>query len=140
MNQQQLADAVGMSQNNVSRLENPAYGKQTLSSLKRVAEALDVALVVRLVPFSQYVDWLSGTPHLDEGIRPDALAVPNFAEEERIREFEQSREYWSVSITPGVSSGAMEEVTQGIHQRYRQFPARVGGYYSPSFTVGQRAS
>lgn len=71
-----------MTPNNLSRLEDPDYGKHTLRSLKRIAEALDVGLVVRFVPFSQYIDWLSGTPYMDEGLRPNALAVPSFREEE----------------------------------------------------------
>jgi transcriptional regulator with XRE-family HTH domain len=77
-----LAEATGMSQNNISRLESPDYGKHTISSLKRIADALDVALVVRLVPFSQYIDWLSGTPTWDSGLTPQALAVPSFEKEE----------------------------------------------------------
>lgn len=72
-----------MTPNNFTRLEDPEYGKHTLSSLKRIAAALDVALVVRFVPFSQYIDWISGTPHLDPGIRPEALAVPSFEDEEK---------------------------------------------------------
>ena len=76
-----LAEATGMSQNNISRLENPEYGKHTVSSLKRIADALDVALVVRLVPFSQYIDWLSGRPYLDRGISVTALAVPEYAKD-----------------------------------------------------------
>lgn len=82
MNQSDLARAAGMSQNNLSRLENPDYGKYTLSSLKRIAHALDVALVVRFVPFSQYISWLSGTSHFDNGLTPHALSVPNFEDEE----------------------------------------------------------
>jgi len=58
-----------MTPNNFSRLESPDYGKHTLSSLKRIADALDVALVVRFVPFSQYINWLSGTPQVDEGLK-----------------------------------------------------------------------
>jgi transcriptional regulator with XRE-family HTH domain len=80
-----------MSQNNISRLENPEYGKHTISSLKRIAEALDVALVVRLVPFSQYIEWVSGTPNLDKGISPEALAVPSFEDEERAGTFSLRR-------------------------------------------------
>jgi len=76
-----LAEDTGMSQNNISRLENPEYGKHTVSSLKRIADALDVALVVRLVPFSQYIDWLSGRPYLDRGISVTALAVPEYAKD-----------------------------------------------------------
>lgn len=83
LSQMDLAREVGMTPNNLSRLESPDYGKQTIRSLKRIAEALDVALVVRFVPFSQYIDWLSGTPRIDEGISPSVLAVPSFETEEK---------------------------------------------------------
>jgi transcriptional regulator with XRE-family HTH domain len=79
--QAELAAAAGMGQNNVSRLESPDYGRYTISSLKRIAQALDVALVVRFVPYSQYIDWLSGTPFPDFGLRPESLAVPSFEDE-----------------------------------------------------------
>lgn len=92
LTQAQLAELAGMSQNNLSRLEDPDYGKHTLSSLKRIAEALDVALAVRFVPYSQYIDWLSGTPFLDEGIRAEALAVPNFGKEEAAGTIERTSE------------------------------------------------
>ena len=92
-----------MAQNNVCRLENPDYGKYTISSLKRIAEAMDVALVVRLVPFSQYIDWLSGTPHRDEGLRPESLAVPSFEEESKSGVFEREIAYWPVITNPGPS-------------------------------------
>jgi len=72
-----------MKPNNICRLESPDYGKHTISSLKRIAAALDVALVIQLVPFSQYVDWLSGTPRVDEGISPNSMAVPCFEDEEK---------------------------------------------------------
>jgi len=83
LTQANLAREVGMTQNNLSRLEDETYGKHTLSSLKRVAEALDVALVVRFVPFSQYIDWLSSTSHLDLGISAAALAPASFESEEK---------------------------------------------------------
>jgi transcriptional regulator with XRE-family HTH domain len=82
MSQAELARDSGMTQNNLSRLESPDYGKQTISSLKRIADALDVALVVRFVPFSRYINWLSGTPQVDEGLNQSALAVPSFGKEE----------------------------------------------------------
>jgi transcriptional regulator with XRE-family HTH domain len=94
--QTELAEAAGMTQNNVSRLESPEYGKHTLSSLKRIADALDVALVVRFVPFSQYIDWLSATPYLDHGLVPESLAVPSFKEEEEQGACEQSVAFFGV--------------------------------------------
>jgi transcriptional regulator with XRE-family HTH domain len=100
--QSRLATEAGMGQNNLSRLENPDYGKHTVSSLKRIADALDVALVVRFVPFSQFIDWLSGTPHLDEGISPVALAVPSFEDEEEVGQYEAESTYFEVRVTPEV--------------------------------------
>src|SRR5437762_25981 len=62
--QERLATEVGMNQNAISRLESPDYGKLTITTLKRLASALDVALVVRLVPFTELAHWVSGTPYL----------------------------------------------------------------------------
>jgi transcriptional regulator with XRE-family HTH domain len=100
--QSKLAAKAGMGQNNLSRLENPDYGKHTVSSLKRLADALDVALVVRFVPFSRYIYWLSGTPHIDEGISPAALAVPSFEDEERLGQLESESKIWMLYVTPKV--------------------------------------
>ena len=47
-----------------------------------MARAYDVALVVRFVPFSQFTDWVSGTPFLDRGISSNSLRVPSFEEEQ----------------------------------------------------------
>jgi len=96
VSQSELAERIGMSQNNLSRLENPDYGKQTISSLKRIADALDVALVVRLVPFSQYIKRLSGTEYIEEGLRPEALAVRSFEKEERDGTLDMECKYWPV--------------------------------------------
>ena len=76
--QTQLAEKLGMNQNAISRLENPRYGKATITTLKRIAAAFDVALVVRFVPFGQLIDWVSGTPYVDRGLSTESLAVPRF--------------------------------------------------------------
>jgi transcriptional regulator with XRE-family HTH domain len=109
MTQAELALKSEMTQNNISRIESPEYGKQTISSLKKIAAALDVALVVRLVPFSQYIDWLSGTPRLDEGISPSALAVPSFEEEARDGLFEALRA--TIASEVGAVIGKIEAST-----------------------------
>lgn len=117
LSQDELAKTVGMSQNNISRLESPEYGKHTVSSLKRIADAMDVALVVRFVPFSQYIDWLSATPYLDEGIRPEALAVPSFEDEERVGKHEGQIRYYALHLTPSiVASPDHSQITAGIYQ------------------------
>ena len=82
--QEQLAEKVGTNQNAISRLENPNYGKATITTLKRIASVFDVALVVRFVPFSQLVGWVSGTPFLDRGLSSESLTVPSFENENRV--------------------------------------------------------
>src|SRR5438128_1091827 len=78
--QAEFAEKLGIKhQNNVSaRLENPYYGKHTLTTLKKIAAACDVGLVVWFVPFSRLADWVSGTPHVDVGLSPDFYDVPAF--------------------------------------------------------------
>jgi ribosome-binding protein aMBF1 (putative translation factor) len=79
--QQELADTLETNQNAIYRLENPSKVKPTLSTLKKVAAAFDVALIVRFVPFSQLVNWVTGTEYTEKGLSTDSLAVPSFAEE-----------------------------------------------------------
>jgi transcriptional regulator with XRE-family HTH domain len=88
--QERLAEEVGMNQNAISRLESPDYGKPTISTLKRLAAAFDVSLIVRFAPFSEIVDWVSGTPRLNEGLTTESLAVPTFAQEEAQGVFSES--------------------------------------------------
>lgn len=83
--QVQLADKVEMNQNAISRLENPNYGKATLTTLRRIARTFDVAIIVRFVPFSQIADWVSGTPRLDSGLSPESLGLPSFGQEYETR-------------------------------------------------------
>jgi hypothetical protein len=81
--QSEFAEKLGMKHpNNVSaRLENPNYGKHTLTTLKRIAAARDVGLVVWFVPFSRLIDWANATPYLDTGLSPDFYNIPSFTEE-----------------------------------------------------------
>ena len=81
LSQGKLADMVGMNQNAISRLESPERGRPTITTLKRLAEAFDVALVVHFVPFSQHLKWVSGIPFTDSGLSSASLAPPSFSEE-----------------------------------------------------------
>lgn len=49
--------ASGIRQERISQLEDPDYGRPTLTTLKRLAAAFDVALIVRFAPFSELVNW-----------------------------------------------------------------------------------
>ena len=78
LKQDDLAKLLGGKQSLVSAWENPNYGKYTLTTLKDLAKAFDVGLLVRFVPFSTLVDW---TVNLSN----DAIAPSSFSEEELYR-------------------------------------------------------
>lgn len=79
--QQELGDAAeGMKQAQVSRLENPDYSGATINSLKRLANAFDLGLVVSFVRFSEFVDWITTQS-------PLRLVPPNYDEEQKQMSF-----------------------------------------------------
>ncbi len=57
--QAQLASLIGSRQSAISKLEDPDYGRPSLTTLKKLASAFDVALVVRFVPFSDLLNHMS---------------------------------------------------------------------------------
>ncbi len=81
--QAEFAERLGIRyQNNVSaRLENPNYGKHTLTTLKKIAAACDVGLVVWFVPFGRLIDWASCTPRVDTGLTSEFYDIPSFSQE-----------------------------------------------------------
>ena len=83
LSQEQMEQKVGIKQQALSRLENPYYGKATLTTLKKIAAACDVGLLVEFVPFSQLVNRASGTPYTEYGYGTETMNVPSFDEQER---------------------------------------------------------
>lgn len=76
--QAELAGESGKVQETISQLENPNYGNYTLKTLDRLAEAFDVALIVKFVPFSELARWM-------EELSPEDLAVPDFDHDPGLR-------------------------------------------------------
>jgi len=62
-------------------LENPNYGKHSLSTLKKIAATCDVALVVWFIPFSRLLDWVTGSPYRDDGLSEGFYNIPTFGDE-----------------------------------------------------------
>lgn len=75
--QTKLAEMTGQNQKTISDFENPNYARYSLSSLKRLAEAFDVALIVRFAPFSELVDWASN-------LSPEKFRVPARTKDKRL--------------------------------------------------------
>lgn len=77
LKQKELAERLGdkKKQPLISAWEDPNYGKYTLATLKDLAKAFDVGLLVRFVPFSALVDWTVN-------LTSDVIAPPSFNEEQ----------------------------------------------------------
>jgi len=122
-----------MSQNAISRLESPEYGKQTITTLKRLAAAMDVGLIVRLVPFSELIDWISGTPRAINGLTAAALAVPDFESEEREGVFARTLPIVSGnSRHPGGTTGALGFASLGAEHMRRPPNGRPQAHHLPA--------
>jgi transcriptional regulator with XRE-family HTH domain len=72
--QESLGEKTGQGQNGIARLENPFYGRFTLKTLLKIASAFDVALLVKFVPFSRFLDEL-------KDVSPEALIAPTYEDE-----------------------------------------------------------
>lgn len=72
--QSRLASETGMLQPRISAMESPGGTKYNLETLRRLASALDVALVVRFASLGELVDW-------SERFNPDTFTVPSFADD-----------------------------------------------------------
>lgn len=71
--QKELAERAGMLQAAISRAENPNYAKFNLETLKRLASAFKVGLLVRFAPLIDLVEW-------ESNLSPDSLKVSSFDE------------------------------------------------------------
>jgi transcriptional regulator with XRE-family HTH domain len=78
--QKELAQSAEMKQERISAIENPNYKNQfSLKTLKRLASAFDVGLIVRFVPISELVEW-------EIKLSPEALKVLSFKEDPYFKE------------------------------------------------------
>lgn len=78
--QRQLAKKIGAAnQSTVARLEDPSYGRYSVSTLTKLAEAFDVAALVKFASFSKLIAETSD-------LSPNALAVPSYEQEGDARE------------------------------------------------------
>jgi len=74
LSQAQLAKRVGTTQPGISALENVHYTSWSLRTLKKLARAFDVALIVKFESFGKALDEVTG-------FSEESLAVPPFAKD-----------------------------------------------------------
>ena len=80
LKQEDIGKLAGLKQQPaISRIENPNYGKFTLKTLKEIAAAFDVALMVRFVPFGDLVKW-------DLNLSSKSLEVPSYDQDPYFKE------------------------------------------------------
>jgi transcriptional regulator with XRE-family HTH domain len=72
--QEKLAEATQMLQPRICAMEQAGYGDFTLNTLKKLAAAFDVGLVVRFAPFGEMVNWV-------DAFSPDTFNVPSSKED-----------------------------------------------------------
>ncbi len=91
--QEHLATRTGKAQETISQWENPNYGKYSLTTLKQLAAAFDVALLVRFVSFGELADWVVD-------VAPERQTPPSYEEEYQLP-------FWG--DTNGQLSGSVED-------------------------------
>ena len=74
--QKKLAEACNKPANVITRLENPNYGRVSVKTMLELADAFDVGLSVRFVPFGEMAAE-------NEDLSIEALNVPSFEDEVR---------------------------------------------------------
>lgn len=87
--------AGGIKQEFISQLENPDYGRHSLTTLKKLAAAFDVGLIVRFAPFSELVDWMAD-------LTSEKLTPPSYEEEARQMSFAEAEggpSEWQFTVT-----------------------------------------
>jgi transcriptional regulator with XRE-family HTH domain len=72
--QAQLAEKTHMLQPRISELVSPGKTRPNVETLRRIAQAFDCALIVKLAPFSELVRW-------SEEFDPESFNVPTFTDD-----------------------------------------------------------
>ena len=80
--QPELAALAEMKQPRISAIEKPGGANFTLETLRRLAKAFDVALIVRFAPFGELSDW-------SKQFNPDNFHIPSFKDDPAFKEPQQ---------------------------------------------------
>jgi hypothetical protein len=81
--QTEFGELIGKPQSVVARLERESYGKENLQTLIDIATKLDIALIVRFVNFSTFLEWTKDysqealAPQSYGGVAQAMVALPS---------------------------------------------------------------
>jgi transcriptional regulator with XRE-family HTH domain len=121
--QPQLATEAEMKQPRISAMEKPGGAHFTLETLRRLAEAFDVALVVHFSPFTDLLDWSTR-------FNPDNFAVPSF--EEDLKQHEEAREESGVRVRYLSRGKQLRKDPKKRHRSKRRDTPVMHGFTQPS--------
>jgi transcriptional regulator with XRE-family HTH domain len=88
--QREFGKKAGMHQERISVLEDPNYAKFSIATLKKLASAFNVGLVVRFVPISELVEW-------ELNLSSESLKVLSFNDEPYFKEKVKSKDIYMLS-------------------------------------------
>ena len=117
--QQQLAERVDSKQETISQWENPNYGKYTVKTIKSLATAFDVGLMVKFAPFSEVIEW-------NANLTPERLAPPSFDEEEAHARYQPSQ------FVHPAERGKPSTIAAGDHGLVTEVSAITATHIEPS--------
>jgi transcriptional regulator with XRE-family HTH domain len=98
--QKDLATKADMSPARISVMENPSYENLNLKTLRRLASALDVALVVKFAAFSELVNWIAN-------LSPEKLNVPSFLEDSLSGEEKEANQFATAEVPQALGPAAL---------------------------------
>jgi transcriptional regulator with XRE-family HTH domain len=101
--QNELAEATSMLQPRICAMEQAGYGNFTLNTLKKLAAAFDVGLVVRFAPFGEMVNWA-------DTFSPDTFSVPSSKEDPVLIQGGNRADIRSVQREPSTIMAQVEQV------------------------------
>jgi transcriptional regulator with XRE-family HTH domain len=103
--QKELAVATSMLQPRICAMEQAGYGNFTLNTLKKLAAAFDVALVVKFAPFSELINWA-------EHFSPDTFAVPRATDDPMLTKGQDHADHPVVQSAPFAIAGQLQQLEQ----------------------------
>ena len=118
LSQEELGQLAGKKQPTVSQQwENPDYGRFSLKTLKEIAAAFDVGLMVKFVSFGELVEWLVN-------ITPERLAPPSYEEE-------RQSALTGMSIRFGHGTGTTIDTPESVASYEGNLGTATSGYVPP---------